>query len=204
VDAGQRAGRLKAAVVKPKAFRTVADFRAWLEKNGATVNELLLRLYKVHARDKGLTYKEALDEALCFGWIDGVRRPLDADSFSQRFGPRKAKTLWSKVNTKRMRELLAEGRVRPAGKAAFERGTPSKYSFEARPSVLDPKFEKQLRQNAAAWAFWQREPPGRRRLCTFFVMEAKQEETRARRFEKLLSLFERGRTLPMLERPKKR
>ena len=189
--------------MKPKAFRTPAAFREWLEKNGATASELLIRCYKVHARDKGITYKQALDEALCFGWIDGVRRPLDADSFSQRFSPRKAKTLWSKVNTKRMRELIALGRVRPPGKAAFERGTPSKYSFEARPGALDPKLEKALRRNAAAWAFWQQEPPGRRRLCTFYVMEAKQEETRARRFEKLLRLFERGHTLPMLERTKK-
>jgi uncharacterized protein YdeI (YjbR/CyaY-like superfamily) len=189
--------------MKPKAFRTPADFRGWLEKNGATARELVVRCYKVHARERGIGYKEALDEALCFGWIDGVRRPLDADSFSQRFSPRKAKTLWSKVNTKRLRELIAEGRVRPPGMAAFERGTPSKYSFGARPGALDPKFEKQLRRNAAAWAFWQQEPPGRRRLVTFYVMEAKQEATRARRFLKLLRLFERGHTLPMLERPKK-
>ena len=190
--------------VSPRAFRTPEALRAWLEKHGAKADELLVRCYKVHARDKGITYKEALDEALCFGWIDGVRRSLDDDSFSQRFSPRRPSTLWSKVNTKRMRELIAEGRVRPPGMAAFERGAPSKYSFESRPSVLDPKFEKQLRRNAAAWRFWQQEPPGRRRLVTFYVMEAKQEETRARRFEKLLRLFERGHTLPMLERPKQR
>jgi uncharacterized protein YdeI (YjbR/CyaY-like superfamily) len=190
--------------MKPRAFRTTAAFRAWLEQNGATARELLIRCYKVHAREKGIGYKEALDEALCFGWIDGVRRPLDADSFTQRFSPRKAKSLWSKVNTKRMRELIAAGRVRPSGMAAFERGTPSRYSFEARPSAFAPRFQKQLRRNAAAWAFWQQEPPGRRRLCAHYVMEAKQEETRARRFETLLRLFESGHTLPMLERPRKR
>jgi uncharacterized protein YdeI (YjbR/CyaY-like superfamily) len=188
----------------PRAFRTPAEFRAWLEKNGATAPEVVVLFYKKDARKQGLTYKQALDEALCFGWIDGVRRSKDDECYVQRFSPRRSKSLWSKVNTKRMRELIAGGRVRPAGLAAFQRGTPSRYSFETRPAVLDPEFEKRLRRNAAAWEFWQQEPPGRRRLCTYYVMEGKQQETRARRFEKLLRLFERGHTLPMLERrPKK-
>src|SRR4051812_24346336 len=105
----------------PRSFKTQASFRQWLEKNHAKVNELELRLFKVHARQRGIGYREALDEALCFGWIDGVRRSLDDDSFTQRYTPRKAKSNWSAVNIKRVRELEADGRMHPAGRAAFER-----------------------------------------------------------------------------------
>jgi hypothetical protein len=188
----------------PRAFRAPEALRAWLEKHGATAASCRSASTRsTHARKASRTRKPSTRRSASAG-STACAGSLDADSFSQRFSPRRPSTLWSKVNTKRMRELIAERRVRPAGMAAFERGTPSKYSFESRPSVLDPKFEMQLRRNTAAWRFWQSEPPGRRRLLTYFVMEAKQEETRARRFQKLLGLLERGRTLPMLERPKKR
>lgn len=121
-----------------------------------------------------------------------------------RFSPRKAKSLWSKINTKRARELIKQGRMRPPGLAAFTKGTPSKYSFESRPATLDPAYEKRLKADEKAWAFWQGEPPGRRRLVTFWVMSAKQEETRPRRFQILFDRLKRGTTFPMLERPKKR
>ena len=105
-----------------RSFRTREDFRAWLEKNHATENELTIRLFKVHAKDRGIGYREALDEALSFGWIDGVRRGLDDDSFTTRFTPRKKRSNWSAVNIKRAKELEAEGRMNAAGLAAWGKG----------------------------------------------------------------------------------
>ena len=114
-----------------KSFRTREDFRAWLERHHASESELMLRLFKVHASRRGMGYREALDEALCYGWIDGVRRSLDEDSFTQRFTPRKAKSNWSSVNLKRVKELIAEGRMHPAGLQAFEARDATAMSFSA-------------------------------------------------------------------------
>ncbi len=109
----------------PKALKTQADFRKWLAKNHDSKSELVLRLFKVHALHKGIGYKQALEEALCWGWIDGVVRALDADSFQQRYTPRKAKSNWSPVNIKRMKQLIAQKMVQPSGLAAFKRrGSP--------------------------------------------------------------------------------
>lgn len=185
----------------PKSFKTQADFRAWLEKHHASESELMMRLFKVHAREKGIGYKEALDEALCFGWIDGVRKSLDADSFVQRFTPRKAKSNWSAVNVKRAKELAAEGRMHAAGLAAFtarDKGATAPDSFEQRPQTLAPVFEKQLRANQRAWAFWMSCPPYYKRLMAFRVMSAKREDTRQRRFDTLLRYCAKGERLPML------
>ena len=124
--------------VKPRAFATPADFRAWLERHHATETELMMRLYKTHARQAGIGYREALDEALCFGWIDGVRRALDADSFVQRFSPRKPKSVWSAVNIARVAELERAGRMAAPGLAAFRarQDGPAPYSFESKPLAL--------------------------------------------------------------------
>lgn len=186
---------------KPRSFRTQSDFRTWLEKNHASEKELMMRLYKVHAREKGIGYKEALDEALCFGWIDGVRKSLDADSYLQRFTPRNRKSNWSSVNTKRVNELIAEGRMHHAGLAAFDardKGARAPYSFEHQPRTLAPVFEKRLRADKRAWAFWQSCPPYYKRLMAFRVMSAKREETRQRRFDTLLRYCAKGERLPML------
>jgi uncharacterized protein YdeI (YjbR/CyaY-like superfamily) len=185
----------------PKSFKSQKAFREWLGKNHAKVKELELRLFKVHARHRGIGYREALDESLCFGWIDGVRRSLDADSFTQRFTPRKAKSNWSSVNIKRANELEAEGRMHAAGLAAFRaRGTskPAPYSFEHPARELDPAFVKRLRANKAAWQFWQSEPPGRKRVVVFWVMEAKKPETRERRFLHLLENAAKRRPIGLL------
>src|SRR5688572_10006189 len=118
-----------------KAFKTQADFRNWLEKNHASEKELVMRLFKVHARDRGIGYREALDEALCYGWIDGVRRALDEDSITQRFTPRQKKSNWSAVNIKRVKELQKEGRMCAPVLAAFnarDATAVSPYSFEAK------------------------------------------------------------------------
>jgi len=189
---------------EPRGFPGPAEFRAWLERNGKATTELFIRLSKTGAARGGLTYRQALDEALCVGWIDGVRHRLDAVSFSQRFTPRKPKSAWSTVNIKRFRELSAEGRVRPAGLAAFEAGVKSQYSFESRPRSLSPALLRTFRARPKAWRFFSAQPPWYQRTCSFYVMRAKQEETRARRLGVLISRSERGEGLPPIKLPSAR
>jgi uncharacterized protein YdeI (YjbR/CyaY-like superfamily) len=179
------------------AFASPAAFRAWLAKNHAKVPELFVRCAKTGV-GRGLTYRQALDEALCIGWIDGVRHALDATSFSVRFSPRKAKSAWSTVNLRRYRELDAAGRVRPQGRAAFETGVKSRYSFESRPQALSPAFVRRFRANARAWSFFDAQAPWYRRTCSFWVMSAKQPETRERRLARLIALSDRGEGVPPL------
>jgi uncharacterized protein YdeI (YjbR/CyaY-like superfamily) len=188
----------------PRGFSSQAAFRAWLERNHETTTELLLRLSKVQAKGGGLTYRQALDEALCHGWIDGVRRRLDDTSFSQRFSPRKPKSAWSTVNIKRFRELHAEGRVRPAGLTAFEARVKSHYSFESRPRSLSPALLRAFRNRPKAWRFFSTTPPWYQRTCSFYVMSAKQQETRERRLGVLVSHCEREQALPPIKLPKAR
>ena len=185
---------------RPRGFSGPAEFRAWLAKNHATTAELFVRCAKAH-EPKGLTYRQALDEALCMGWIDGVRHSVDAASFSVRFTPRKPRSAWSTVNIKRYRELEAEGRVRPAGRKAFEARVESQYSFESAPRSLAPAYLRRFRSNLRAWAFFEAQPPWYRRTCAFWVMSAKQAETRERRLALLVSRSERGEGIPPLKRP---
>jgi len=188
-------------VQRPRAFRGPAEFRAWLAKQHASTLELFVRCYKTHAEDKGLTYRQALDEALCFGWIDGVRRSLDGQSFSVRFTPRKAKSAWSAVNIKRMGELQAAGRVHAAGRAAFEARGKAHYSYEARPRTFSPSYQKKFRAHPRAWRFYEMQPPWYRRTSAFWVMSAKRPETRARRLATLIADSEAGRVIGPLRRP---
>ena len=185
----------------PRSFRTPEDFRAWLERHHATKTELIVRLFKVRASHRGIGYKEALDEALCFGWIDGVRRGLDGDSYTQRFTPRKKKSNWSRVNIARAGELRAAGRMHAAGLAAFEQrdeGAVAPYSFESPPLALARAFAKQLRANKAAWIFFSQQAPSYRRVATYWVMSAKRPETRARRLATLIDCSAKGRRIPPL------
>ena len=183
---------------EPVPFAGPAAFRAWLAKNHATVTELFVRCRKV-GTGSGLTYREALDEALCIGWIDGVRRAVDASTFSQRFSPRKSKSAWSTVNIKRYQELEAEGRVLPPGRKAFEARVKSHYSFESRPRELSPGLLRLFKANARAWAFFAAQAPYYQRTCSFWVMSAKQEETRERRLARLIALSARGQGVPQLK-----
>jgi uncharacterized protein YdeI (YjbR/CyaY-like superfamily) len=190
--------------MESKAFSSPKEFRAWLEKNHATVKQLLIRLSKTGARERGLTYREALDEALCFGWIDGVRRRHDETSFVQRFSPRRAKSYWSAVNLKRYRELLAKGRVAGPGRVAFEardRKPKGRYSFESRPRALAPAYARKLRGDPGAWEFFQSRPPWYRRVCAFWVMSAHKPETRARRLEQLIAKSAAGALVGPFEQP---
>ena len=188
----------------PIAFKSQAAFRKWLSANHDRVGELNLRCFKTHAADQGLTYRQALDEALCFGWIDGVRRALDEDSFTQRFTPRRKGSKWSAVNIRRAKELEAEGRLAAPGRTAF-RGrneAPAGYSFESRGQwAFSPDFQKALNADARARAWFDAQAPWYQRQCTFWVMSAKKEETRAKRFEQVLQKSRAGQPIPPLARP---
>jgi len=190
---------------RPTGFRTAAAFRAWLERHHATARELDVRLWKTHAQDRGMGYAEALDEALCFGWIDGVRRSIDADSFRIRFTPRKRGSRWSLVNVRHAERLVAAGRMHAAGLAAFrarDPDDPRRYAFETRPVSLSPAFARKLRANAAAWKYFASTPPWYRRVVSFWVMSAKQEETRARRLAHLIERSAQGIAIRELHRSK--
>ncbi len=184
----------------PKAFASLEAFRSWLVRHHATKRELIMRLFKVHARTRGIGYREALDEALCFGWIDGVRRSYDEDSFLQRFTIRRPGSRWSEINVKRFGELKAAGRVQASGQAAFEKwaGQKARYSFQSAPLALDPAFLREFRAAKKAWAYYEGLPPGYRRLMTFWIMSAKREATRASRFATLLSHCRKGRRIPLM------
>ena len=183
------------------AFRTPAAFRAWLKKKGRRADELLLRCYKVSAKHLGVTYAQALDEALCFGWIDGVRRGVDAISFSVRFTPRRKGSIWSRVNIRHVERLIAAGRMTRPGLEAYEARDEKKtgvYSFENRPKKLAPAIVKRFKANAGAWAWFSSQPPYYRRIATWYVMEAKKPETRERRLKTLIDSSKRGRRIPPL------
>jgi uncharacterized protein YdeI (YjbR/CyaY-like superfamily) len=187
----------------PRAFATPAAFRRWLEAHRAEA-ELLVRCWKTAASHRGMTYRQALDEALCLGWIDGVRRALDAESFSVRFTPRKPKSAWSAVNIRRFEELRAEGRVRPWGSRAFDARVKPSYSYENRPRRLAPALARRFRANARAWRFFLAQPPWYQRTCAFWVMSAKRPETRERRLDQLVARSEAEQPIAALKRPASR
>lgn len=187
----------------PRFFRSADELRAWLEKAHDSVSELWIGFFNQRSGQTGITYKQALDEALCFGWIDGVRKSVDEGRYMQRFTPRKARSIWSLVNIKRVGELKALGRMCAPGLAAFARRDEKQaraHSFERANVRLSGALERRFRANAPAWAFFQSQPPGYRRIATFFVMSAKKDETRLERLATLIALCEKGRRFPMLER----
>lgn len=180
-------------------FESQKAFRKWLEKNYDKVTELFVGFYKKDSGRGGMAYKEAVDQALCFGWIDGVKHKVDDESYSLRFTPRKKKSYWSAVNTKRFGELHAQGLVAPSGQAAFDARDPdatNRYSFEReKAEVFSPELEARFRAKKKAWKFFEEQPPGYRRLLTFYVMSAKQDATRAKRLEKLIEASAAGKRL---------
>jgi uncharacterized protein YdeI (YjbR/CyaY-like superfamily) len=186
---------------KPKFFKTPESLRAWFAKHGTSKTELWMGYYKKASGKGGVVYKQALDEALCVGWIDGQVKSVDDICYMQRWTPRKPKSIWSNVNTKRVQELIAEGRMTPAGMAAFERRDPKRagiYSFENQPHEFSPAFLKRFRANKQSWHFWVAQPPGYRRTVTAYVMTAKQEATRERRLVHVISHAARGERIPQL------
>ena len=184
--------------IRPTFFPTAADFRRWLQRHHASASELWVGFYKKATGKPSLTWQESVDEALCFGWIDGVRKSVDADSYVNRFTPRKPGSTWSVVNTRRVEQLIREGRMHPAGLAAFNARDPKKSlsTFEQRRNAtLDAAAEAHFRRNAAAWRFFESQPPGYRRIAIFYVISAKKEETRRRRLETLIETCAAGRRL---------
>jgi len=188
---------------KLNTFRTPAQFRAWLAKNHKTSSELLLQIFRVHAADRGVTYAQALDEALCYGWIDGVRRSVDADSFSIRFTPRKPRSIWSRINVGHVERLMKTGRMTKVGMAAFEARDEKRtgvYAFENRPKELAPELAKTFKANRDAWVFFEKQAPYYRRTVSYWVMNAKQDATRVRRLDALIECCARGSIIPQMKR----
>jgi uncharacterized protein YdeI (YjbR/CyaY-like superfamily) len=183
-----------------KIFAGASDFRDWLQKNHDKEQELVLGIYNQSGDKISVTYRQALDEALCFGWIDGVRHSVDETTYTVRFTPRKARSYWSAVNIRRFAELEKLGRVRPAGQAAFNQRSQEsgKYSFENRTGELDGALEKQFKANKKAWEFFKAQPPGYQRTAAFWVMSAKREETRLNRLGTLIKDSAAVRRLKML------
>lgn len=195
---------MAAKTIKPRFFATPRDFRGWLEKHHADTPELWVGFYRKDSGRPSITWPESVDEALCVGWIDGLRKRVDEHSYMIRFTPRKADSIWSAVNTKRAQHLIGEGRMRPAGLSAFEGRDPKRtnlYSFEQRHAArFDPALERRFKSNARAWAFFQSQPDGYRRVATFYVMSAKQEATRLRRLDTLIRDSAAGLRIGLLRR----
>ncbi|MES2305804.1 MAG: YdeI/OmpD-associated family protein [Gemmatimonadota bacterium] len=184
-------------------FKNGAAFRAWLERHHQRETSLLVRIFKAHALKLGVGYAAALDEALAFGWIDGVRRGLDENSFSIRFSPRTTRSIWSKANVAHVARLQREGRMTASGVAAFEARDAKRtglYSFEQEAMTLAPAFLARLRRSPAAWKYWQAEAPSYRKTATHWVMSAKREETRERRLAALLACSAEGQRVVPLRR----
>jgi uncharacterized protein YdeI (YjbR/CyaY-like superfamily) len=182
-------------------FQSASDFRGWLASNHGKVRELWVGFYKKKSGKDGITYQEAVDEALCFGWIDGIKKAVDDVSYTHRFTPRKRKSFWSAVNIKRVAELKRLGRMMSPGLKAFAGRDEQKarqYSYERSTCKLEGEHAKRFRENLAAWEFFQAQPPGYRRTATWWVISAKREETRDKRLAKLIETSEHGRRLDIL------
>jgi uncharacterized protein YdeI (YjbR/CyaY-like superfamily) len=191
--------------LKPHFFPSPSEWRAWLEQHHADTQELWVGLYKRESGRLSITWPEAVDGALCFGWIDGVRKSLDAISYKIRFTPRKPHSVWSAVNVKRATELSTLGLMHAAGLAAFQKreGKRSEvYSYEQRKGAkLPPAYEKRFRAQPDAWKFFEAQPPGYRRTASWWVISAKKEETRLKRLAVLMEDSSHQRKIGLLTRP---
>jgi uncharacterized protein YdeI (YjbR/CyaY-like superfamily) len=186
--------------MKPTFFKSAADFERWLSRHHTSTPELLVGFYKT-ALNRGVRYREALDAALAHGWIDGVRKRFDADAYTIRFTPRRPGSIWSAVNIRRVRELIEAGSMKPPGLRVFrerDEEKTKKYSYERERQTLDPKLSATLRANPKALAFFEAQPPGYRKIVTFWVMSAKKEETRARRLAQLIERSAKGNRIDLL------
>jgi uncharacterized protein YdeI (YjbR/CyaY-like superfamily) len=191
--------------MKPKFFKSQTEFRRWLNNNHDKEKELSVGFYKKNSGKPSITYPEALDEALCFGWIDGVRRSLGEESYTIRFTPRKPKSIWSNVNVRHVERLKQLGRMAPPGLAAYALRTPERtgvYAFENSPHKLTVTYEKKFRANEKAWEFFDQLPPSLKRTCIFWVMNARQEETRLRRLDNLIASSAKRERRGFLEKKK--
>ena len=176
--------------MKATYFVSAADFRRWLAGNHATAKELLVGFHKKGSGTPSITWPESVDQALCFGWIDGVRRRVDETRYTIRFTPRRTRSTWSLINVNRAKQLIAQKLMKPAGVQAFEARETKKtgiYAYENRPTELDEEFAKTFRRNAAAWAFFQAQPTSYRKMASWWVTSAKKDDTRQKRLARLIA-----------------
>lgn len=181
-----------------KFFKTPPDFRKWLAAHHATVKELWVGFHKKGSGKPSITWPESVDEALCFGWIDGLRKSIDEESYKIRFTPRKTSSVWSAINIANANKLIKGKRMRPGGLKAFELRKENRsgiYSYEQRSADLVEPYLGKLKRNRAAWKFFQAQPPWYRKQMNWWVVSAKQEETRLKRLEKLIEGSAQGRRL---------
>lgn len=183
-----------------KFFKTPEEFRRWLTDNHAKVSELWVGFYKVDSGRPSITWKESVDQALCFGWIDGLRKSIDDKSYKIRFTPRKSTSNWSKVNIKRYGELLEQGLIQPAGKKVYEATATRRrnYSYEQEQRALSEEYLDIFRKKKRAWKYFSEQAPWYQRTSSYWVMSAKKEETRLRRLAQLIADSEQGKRLGLI------
>ncbi len=189
-----------------KFFRSASAFRKWLETHHATSQELWVGYYKKASEKASITWPESVDEALCFGWIDGVRKSLDDISYTIRFTPRKPRSVWSNVNIKRAKELIDQKLMHSSGLKAFEARRENRsgiYSYEQRSAQLPSPYKEKFEKNRAASKFFQAQPPSYRKVASWWVVSAKKEETRLKRLEKLIADSTEGRKISQFLQKKK-
>lgn len=189
--------------MKPRYFASFAEWHAWLADNHARAGELLVGFHRRGSGRPSLTWPESVDGALCFGWIDGVRKRVDDERYTIRFTPRRERSIWSAVNIRRVAELERLGLMRAAGRAAFARRDADRsaiYSYERQTAAFTATEAKRLKTNAAAWKFFSAKPPWWKKAATHWVVSAKREETRARRLDTLIAECSAGRDIPPLRR----
>lgn len=176
--------------MKPKFFPCQEDFRKWLEENHQKESELLVGFYKVGTKKPSMTWSESVDQALCFGWIDGIRKSIDEESYQIRFTPRKSTSIWSAVNIKKIEELTEKGLMFPAGIVAFENRKEHKsriYIYENKPTEFPENFLEQFKSNKKAWEYFENLAPSYKKTSMFWVMSAKQEATQIKRLQQLIA-----------------
>jgi uncharacterized protein YdeI (YjbR/CyaY-like superfamily) len=184
--------------IEPTFFPNIADFRRWLEANHATAPELLVGFWKKGSGKPSIDWPQARDQALCFGWIDGVRKSLGEDAYTIRFTPRRKRSIWSKVNLERFEALKAAGLMTPAGERALQEsiGPRGVYAYERPLAEFTAEEEAQFRRNEAAWGDWEKRPPGYRRVVLNWVTSAKKPETRKKRLATLMDCSAAGQKIP--------
>jgi len=187
--------------VQPVFFSNQSDFRKWLEKNHSKATELFVGFYKVDSGKPSMTWSQSVDQAICFGWIDGVRKSIDTESYFIRFTPRKPTSIWSAINIKKVEELSKQGLMQPAGLASFKLKKEHKskiYAYEKEAVKLSAGFEKKFKANKRAWEFFQSLPPSYHKSALDWVMSAKQETTSIKRLDELITDSEAGRKIKRL------
>lgn len=182
-------------------FKTQQDFRRWLEKNHNKIQEQWVGFYKKGTGRPSIEWSQSVDEALCFGWIDGIRKSIDEESYKIRFTPRKPGSNWSAINLKKMDELIKQGMVKPEGLKLYRERKAIKageYSYENRPKDLDGEYAKLLKKNKKAWEFFYSQPPSYRKTISWWILSAKREETRLARLNALIEDSANGRKMGMM------